>query len=93
MRILPCCGGGRWCDRLPDVFVIPRQIALPTISLVTRPLDTMKLVWIDYELSVYAKSLQGLIHLFASLNRDIEVALTTHEERRCLNAVGMKERI
>src|SRR5215213_1724392 len=78
---------GRWAGGFHDVLVVPRQIPLHTIALVTRSLDAVVLVWIDDELSVDSQRTHRLVHLLASLDRHVEISLTAHEQSRSLNPV------
>ena len=53
----------------------------------------MILVRIDDQLRVDPETSQRLIHLLATLNRHVEIALATEEQCRRLNSIGMQERI
>src|SRR5581483_11386191 len=53
----------------------------------------MFLPWIHDQLRWYAQAVQGLVHLLASNQRDIEVLFTTHEECRRGDLVGVQEGI
>src|ERR1051326_813015 len=87
--------GGSGCrsSRLLHVLVIPGQVTLPTIALITRPLNAVILVGIDDELRVDAETTQRLVHLLTALNRDVEVALAAEEQGRRLNLIGVQKRI
>src|SRR5439155_13357615 len=74
--------GARRGRRLLQILVIPRQIALQPIPHVTWPRDAVILVGINHELRIDAKAPQCLVHLLATLNRDIKIALAAQKQRR-----------
>src|SRR5204862_2512056 len=55
--------------------------------------DPVKLVRIDHELGVDAETAQRRVHLLASLDRHVEIALTAQKKGRRLDAIGMQEGI
>src|SRR6185503_17567972 len=75
------------------VFVVPREIGLPTIALITRSLNAVVFVRIDDELRVDAETAQRLVHLLTTLNRNVEIAFAAEKERRRLNAIRVQKRI
>src|SRR5205823_2060331 len=78
---------------LLQILVVPGGVAFVAVAYVARTLDAVKLVRVDDELRVNAETSQSLIHLLAALNGHVEVALAAEEERRRLDAVGVKERV
>src|SRR5215213_3551645 len=86
-------GSRRWSDSFLHVFVVPREVALPTIALITRSLNAVVLVRIDDELCVDAETAQRLVHLLTTLNRNVEIAFAAEEERRRLDSIRVQERI
>src|SRR5438105_12470481 len=82
----------RWCGLL-HILVVPPQISFIAIANITRAGDAVKLVWINYELRFHSETAQGLIHLLAALDWDVEVALPAEEQRRRLDAIGVQEGI
>ena len=53
----------------------------------------MILVGINHELSLDAETAQRLVHLLASGQRHVEIALAAEKDRRSLDAVGVEERV
>src|ERR1700755_3229257 len=72
-----CRGRGRrrGCRRLLQILVVPSDVTLVSVAYVARSLYAVELVWIDDQLRVNAEASERLIHLLASLNGDVEVAL------------------
>src|SRR5436190_14847911 len=79
--------------RALQVLVVPIQVALEPIDLVTGNRDAVELRRIDDELRVDAETLQRLIHLLAADRGHVEVLFAHHEQRRRLDPVGVEERI
>ena len=79
--------------RFLHVLLIPSQVTLVTILLITRSLNPVKFVRVNYQLRVDTEAAQSLIHLLSTLNRDVEVALATEEQRRRLDSIGVQKRI
>ena len=53
----------------------------------------MELVGVDDEFGWGTYAFEGLVHLLAALDGDVEVLFATHEERRGFNTVGVEEGI
>src|SRR2546425_179588 len=73
------------------ILVVPTEVPLITIAHVTWARDAVELVGIDHELGFDAETAQGLIHLLAALDGDVEVALAAEEQCRRLDAIGVQE--
>src|SRR5262245_59844402 len=56
-----------------DPLRVPIKAALVAVDEVTRFLEAVKLAGIDYEFGGNVEAAQGLIHLFAVEQRDIEI--------------------
>src|SRR5437588_11489977 len=82
----------RWCGLL-HILVVPPQISFIAIVNITRAGDAVKLVWIDYQLRFHAETAQGLIHLLAALDWDVDVALPAGEQPRGLDAISVQDGI
>src|SRR5688500_5390381 len=87
------CRSARRARSLLDVLLVPRQVALHPIALITRSLNAVVLVWIDNQLRVDPETAQRLVHLLTTLDGNVEVAFAAHEQRRRLNAIGVQERV
>jgi hypothetical protein len=87
------CRGARRTGSLLHVLVIPGDVTLHPIALITRSLNAVVLVRIDDQLRVDAQTAQRLVHLLTTLHRHVEVAFAAEKERRRLNPIGMQERI
>src|ERR1700730_13640794 len=91
----PCfaLSGPRLCNvlhrrrRILYILVVPRQVSLVTIAYVARPRDAVILVGIDNQLRINAQTAQRLIHLLATLDRDVEIAFAAKKQRRGLNPI------
>src|SRR6185369_15451439 len=93
-----CCGlprgrGAGGGGGFLHVFLVPRQVTLHAVALVTRSLDAVILVRVNYQLCVDAKTPQRLIHLLATLHGHVEIAFTTEKQSWRLNPIGVQERI
>src|SRR5262245_38053868 len=77
--------------RLLQVLVVPCQISLEPIADVTGPADAVILVGINHELRLDAETAQRLVHLLASGQRHVEIALAAQKECRGLDSVGVEE--
>src|SRR5204863_1091171 len=75
------------------VLVVPTQVSFISVLHVARACDAVKFVWIDHELSLDAQAAQRLVHLLATLNGHVEVALAAEKQRRRLDTVGVQERV
>ena len=53
----------------------------------------MILVRINDQLRVDAEAAQRLVHLLTALDWHVEIAFAAEKQRRCLDAIGMQERI
>src|SRR6185436_5794748 len=88
-----CSCRTRWTRRLLHILFIPGQVTLVTILLITRPLNSVKLVRVDNQLRVDTETAQCLIHLLSTLHRHVEVAIATEEQRGRLDSIGVQKRI
>src|SRR5437773_11600298 len=73
--------------------VVPREVPLVAIAYVARTGDAVEFVRVDDELRVDVEAAKSLIHLLPALHGHVEVALTTEEQRGCLDPIGVQERI
>src|SRR5215831_16398756 len=83
--------GGHRRRRLLQILVVPCQISLEPVADVTGPADAVILVGINHELSLDAETAQRLVHLLASGQRHVEIALTAQKERRGFDSVSVEE--
>src|SRR5262249_59547576 len=77
--------------RLLQILVIPCQISLEPVANVTGAADAVSLVGINHELSLDAETAERLVHLLASGQRHVEIALAAQKERRSFDSVGVEE--
>src|SRR5215470_10959666 len=77
--------------RLLQVLVIPCQISLELVADISGAADAVILVGINHELRLDAETAQRLVHLLASGQRHVEIALAAQKERRSFDSVGVEE--
>src|SRR5215211_8424691 len=87
------CRSARRSSSLLDELLVPRQVSLHPITLITGPINAVVLIWIDDQLRLDSETAQRLVHLLTALNGNVEVAFAAHEERRRLNTIRVQERI
>src|ERR1039458_9858414 len=85
--------GAAWpTSLLLQIFVVPGDIPLQTVALVTGALDAVRFVGVDNQLRIDPQALQRLVHLLSTLHRHVEIALTAQKQGGRLDAVGVQER-
>src|SRR5712671_788704 len=92
-EILARCARDRYSRGVLYMFVIPRKVSLIPIADITRSRNSVELIRVDYQLCIYPQTSKRLIHLLSTLHRHVEVALATEEQGRCLDTIGVQERI
>lgn len=76
-----------------QIGVEPREVALQAVVDVAGAGEEVELGGIDDQFGGDAEGAEGLVHLFAADDRDVEVVLTAHEEGGRFDAIGVQERI
>ena len=76
-----------------QIGVEPGDVALQPVVDVAGASEEMELGGIDDQLGGDAEGAQGLVHLLAADDGDVEVVLAAHEEGGRFDAVGVQERI
>src|SRR5271165_3024100 len=88
------CGGRKSRRRClaEHPLVVPVEVALVAVADEAGAGESVKLAGIDDELCRHVEAAEGLVHLFAADEGNVEVLVAAHEEGGGVNAVGMVER-
>src|ERR1700722_6162054 len=87
-RVRLLCWSRGWAAAT-DLLVLPPKPSNVAIPHEARPCKPVELSRVDDQLSRRADAAHRLVHLLASLQRHIEILVSSHKERRCLDAVSM----
>src|SRR3974390_532105 len=74
-----------------QIGIPPGDIPAHAVMDVTRPREQVKLTGIDDQLCGHPQRAQCLVHLLATPDGNVEVRLSSHEQRRCMYPVRVKE--
>lgn len=74
-----------------QIGVEPREVALQAVVDVAGAGEEVELGGIDDQFGGDAEGAEGLVHLFAADDGDVEVVLAAHEESGGFDAIGVEK--
>ena len=89
LRGTSTCRLDTMCALSGNPFSIPIEVAFETVNNVARFPEPMELAGVNDQLGRDSETAQGLIHLFAVKERDVEVALAAKEKRGRFDPVSV----